>query len=174
MVQFHRKVNKSSDFMESFLAQNETTRALFRVYSCNFSALHCFWRTKTTRTEGEGVPAVLAEGDGVAPIASQATPCHRPHDIHPPARRREPPQRRRPSLHWPRDTGSIPAVAPSRIHIVNHGSTSCKLSVSFFCIFRTLSFSHLSHAIPFFSNVRMYILSLIWEKMPWYYSTAYA
>ena len=106
MVQFHRKVNKSSDFMESFLAQNETTRALFRVYSCNFSALHCFWRTKTTRTEGEGVAAVLAEGDGVAHIASQETPCRRPHDVRPLARRREPPQRRQPSLRRPHTTSA--------------------------------------------------------------------
>ena len=29
MVQFDRKVNKSSDFMESFLTRNQTTRSLF-------------------------------------------------------------------------------------------------------------------------------------------------
>ena len=165
MVQFHRKVNKSSDFMESFLARNETTHAFFRVSSCNFF--------RPCAASGEPKQQEQRER-GVAPIASQAMPCHRPHDIHPPVRRREPPQRRRPSLRRPRDIGSIPATAPSRIHIVNHRSTSCKLFVSFFCIFRTLSFSHLSHALSFFSNLRMYILSLIWETMPRYYSNAYA
>ena len=83
-----------------------------------FSALRCFLRglilhsftrtsqTKTTRTEGVGVAAVLAEGDRVAHIASQATPCRRPHDVRPPARRREPPQRRQPSLRRPHTTSA--------------------------------------------------------------------
>ena len=87
-------------------AKRNHSRALPRLFAQFFSALRCFWRTKTTRTEGEGVPAVLIEGDGVAPIASQATPCHRPHDIHPPARRREPPQRRQPSLRRPHTTSA--------------------------------------------------------------------
>ena len=37
--QFDRKVNKSSDFMESFLTRNQTTRALFRSVRAIFFGL---------------------------------------------------------------------------------------------------------------------------------------
>ena len=162
MVQFHRKVNKSSDFMESFLARNETTRTLFRVCSRNFfrpCAASGEPKQQERRERGSlpssqretGSPTSLAKR---RPTADRMTAAHRLDDASL-LNASNPPYAGHTRCRLHPSGGTLPNPhRQSRIH-------TCKLPVSFLCIFRTLSFSHLSHVhFSFFFQSRECIFYL--------------